>query len=213
MEEVNYGSDFKWNKDDNDSYKSDTTKTYTKRVYQPSRDIIKDIYTDGGSRKINNEFWLGAWSFYDSDTNEVHGCAEYGATNNQMELTAVIRALEYCNELGVSKEGLIRINLDSEYVKNGFVKNKYGEPYVDKWVKNNWVRMIVKPDGTKEPAELKNVDLWKRLYELVQERGRSNIWWNHVPGHSGVEGNERVDINCRLLMDNYLKDNNISVKK
>ena len=59
-------------------------------------------------------------------------------------------------------------------------------------------------DGSSE--EVKNKDLWKRLYELVQNR---KIYWEHVSGHSGEEGNEKVDIKCGSCMDDYMKEHNL----
>ena len=54
--------------------------------------------------------------------------------------------------------------------------------------------------------EVKNKDLWKRLYELVQNR---KIYWEHVSGHSGEEGNEKVDIKCGSCMDDYMKEHKL----
>ena len=113
-----------------------------------------------------------------------------------MELLANIRALEYLDEIGYPKDNWVTIRLDSEYVRLGIIF------WVKKWITQNWVRIT--KDGSSE--EVKNKDLWKRLYELVQNR---KIYWEHVSGHSGEEGNEKVDIKCGSCMDDYMKEHNL----
>lgn len=209
MEEVNYSDEFVWDSNDNDKYKSPKREpgAFQRKPYEPKKDVIKTIYTDGGSKLVDVDekgvkHYVGAWAFYDEDCEELCGEALDWSTNQMSELTAAIKALEYCNELGVSKDnGVVKINLDSEYVRKGVVF------WMNNWAKNNWVRIIRDPSGNETTAEIKNVDLWKKLYDLVQDRGRYNIWWNHVDGHSGIEGNERVDIKCSSCIENYMQDN------
>lgn len=204
MDEVTY-ENFKWDPKDNEKYRNpDSQKgsVYKKATFTPPEDS-RVIYTDGGSRILNldsGKFYLGAWAFYDPETGECKAQAEEKSTNNQMELLACIRALEYLDELGYPKDSWVTIKLDSDYVRLGMIF------WVKKWVSQNWVRI----DKEGNSSEIKNVDLWKRLNELSQNR---KIYWEHVDGHSGEEGNERVDIECGTKMDNYMVEHNLFSKK
>jgi len=93
-------------------------------------------------------------------------------TNNRAEIYAIIRALETCQD----NEKILDIMTDSEYIVNAH------NLWMEKWVKNNWMR------GS-EP--IKNRDLFERMEELIKLRG--NVIFTHVPSHSGIIGNERVD--------------------
>src|SRR5574344_1830039 len=111
----NFGSEFKWNPNDNQKYASETTNQSPRREFKPNEESVKVLYTDGGSRILNTpdgKRYIGAWSFYDTETKEVHGKAEDNATNNQMELMAAIRAIEYLNNNGVPKDKWVTIYLD-----------------------------------------------------------------------------------------------------
>jgi ribonuclease HI len=88
-----------------------------------------------------------------------------------MELTAVIRALE-----ALSRPVEARVYTDSEYVRRGVTE------WLASWKARGWRTADKKP--------VKNQDLWERLDELIIPH---RIEWHWVPGHSGVEGNERVD--------------------
>ena len=93
-------------------------------------------------------------------------------TNNKMELTATIRALEALR--GV--EGPISVYTDSTYVIRGITQWIWG------WRKKGW--------KTAEGNDVSNQDLWKKL--MAQVVGKK-INWKYVRGHTGVPGNERVD--------------------
>ena len=101
---------------------------------------------------------------------ELHG-GEPATTNNRMELTAVIRALE-------SLEGRRRVRLytDSQYVQKGITE------WIHDWKRRGWRTADKKP--------VKNVDLWMRLDELA--RGHE-VEWHWVRGHAGHPENERAD--------------------
>jgi len=134
------------------------------------------FYTDGGC--IGNP-GVGGWAFVlleDGKTTERNG-AESLTTNNRMELTAVIEALEYVGrELpGVSSE-TIRIVTDSEYVRRGISE------WIHTWLRNGW--------KTSGRAPVKNQDLWMRLHNL---QGFYSISWAWVKGHSGNQYNELCD--------------------
>lgn len=96
---------------------------------------------------------------------------ELNTTNNRMELTAVIRALE-----ALKRECAIRIYTDSSYVQKGITE------WIRNWKLRNWVTSDRKP--------VKNADLWKSLDLLVEQH---QIEWVWVKGHAGNAGNERAD--------------------
>ena len=92
-------------------------------------------------------------------------------TNNAMELTAVIVALEALHE-----PCRVDVTTDSQYVKNG------AERWMRNWKRNNW--------RTGAGEEVKNVDLWRRLDPLLTKHSVKFHW---VKGHAGHAENERVD--------------------
>ena len=102
---------------------------------------------------------------------EISG-AEAATTNNRMELTAAIRALE-----SLKRPCVVELFTDSQYVRNAFA-----EGWLDKWQRNGWKSAGRKP--------VLNEDLWRRLIELgaVHE-----IRWNWVRGHADNEHNNRAD--------------------
>ena len=92
-------------------------------------------------------------------------------TNNRMELTAVIRALE-----ALKRPAALRIHTDSQYVQKGISQ------WIHNWKKNNW--------RTSDKKPVKNADLWQRLDVLSSQH---DIAWLWVKGHAGHPGNERAD--------------------
>lgn len=97
-------------------------------------------------------------------------------TNNEMELTAVISAFSH----SVTSTSHVHVYTDSAYVINGITKWVFG------WEKNNWMT------SQKEPVSHR--ELWETLVSLVRERERAtSVTWHHVPGHSGIIGNEQAD--------------------
>jgi ribonuclease HI len=98
-------------------------------------------------------------------------------TNNRMELQAAIESLKHIGDT----RGDVVIHTDSSYVIQGITK------WVKSWAKNNW--------RTATKAEVLNKDLWKELLALLEKREElGNITWKHIAGHSGIPGNERVDV-------------------
>jgi len=131
---------------------------------------IVEIYTDGACRgNPGPGGWAALLSFGEIEK-ELAG-AEVLTTNNRMELTAVIRALE-----ALKKPSEVRVLTDSEYVRKGITE------WVKGWKARGWKTADRKP--------VKNQDLWERLDELAAGH---QILWQWVKGHSGVPGNERVD--------------------
>ena len=92
-------------------------------------------------------------------------------TNNRMELTAAIEALN-----ALKRPCTIEIYTDSQYVKNGI------QGWLFAWKKNGWKTAAKKP--------VKNVELWQALDAAAQ---RHEITWHWVKGHAGHDLNERAD--------------------
>jgi len=131
---------------------------------------VIEIYTDGACRGNPGP---GGWAVLLSageQEKELSG-AEALTTNNRMELTAVIRALE-----ALRRPVRARLYTDSEYVRRGISE------WLPGWKARGWRTAARKP--------VKNQDLWECLDALVS--GHS-IEWHWVPGHAGVPGNERAD--------------------
>jgi ribonuclease HI len=131
---------------------------------------VIEIYTDGACRGNPGPGGWAALLSMGSREREISG-AEALTTNNRMELTAVIRALE-----ALRRPVTARIYTDSEYVRRGITE------WVTAWKARGWRTADRKP--------VKNQDLWQQLDEL---NARHHIEWRWVPGHAGVPGNERVD--------------------
>ena len=135
------------------------------------------IYTDGAC--VGNP-GPGGWAavvLLENEKKELFG-GERLTTNNRMELIAAIKALEYCVEQEKKQPSLklVRIFTDSTYVKEGITV------WINNWEKNNW--------KTADKKNVKNVDLWKRLKELVKS---NQVEWNWVKGHSEDPMNDLAD--------------------
>ena len=129
-----------------------------------------EIYTDGACRGNPGPGGWAALLRIDEHEREISG-AEALTTNNRMELTAVIRALE-----ALKRPVQARLYTDSEYVRRGMSE------WLPAWKARGW--------RTAERKPVKNQDLWQRLDEL---RANHQIEWHWVPAHAGVPDNERVD--------------------
>ncbi|MBY8976376.1 ribonuclease HI [Rhodobacteraceae bacterium NNCM2] len=101
---------------------------------------------------------------------ELSGGEEH-TTNNRMELTAAIMALE-----SLDRPSTITVVTDSTYVKQGITKWIHG------WKRNGWRTADKKP--------VKNAELWQRL-DAAQATHK--VTWDWVKGHAGHEQNERAD--------------------
>jgi ribonuclease HI len=131
---------------------------------------VVDIYTDGACRGNPGPGGWAALLTFGAREKELAG-AEAMTTNNRMELTAVIRALET-----LKRPVRARVYTDSEYVRRGITQ------WVSSWKARGWLTADRKP--------VKNQELWERLDALAAAH---RIEWHWVPGHAGVPGNERVD--------------------
>lgn len=130
-----------------------------------------DIFTDGACQGNPGPGGWGAILRYNSKEKELSGGAK-DTTNNRMELLAVISAFECLKE-----KCNVTLYSDSQYVCNAISKG-----WAKKWQSNGWMR------NRKEPAQ--NIDLWKRLLELLEMHNVKVVW---VKGHAGHPENERCD--------------------
>ncbi len=129
-----------------------------------------NVFTDGACKGNPGVGGWGVLLHYGPRKRELCG-GEAHTTNNRMELTAVIRALEALN-----RKCRVRLHTDSKYVQQGITE------WIHAWKKRGWKTSAKKP--------VKNEDLWRRLDELVQGH---EIEWLWVRGHNGHDGNERAD--------------------
>jgi ribonuclease HI len=136
------------------------------------------IYTDGACRGNPGPGGWAAVLMTRGTERELSG-AETHTTNNRMELTAAIRALE-----ALKRPCEIDLYTDSQYVRNGITT------WILDWKRRHWRTADRKP--------VKNVDLWQRLDELA---GGHKITWHWVRGHSGHPINERVDAIANAAID------------
>ena len=142
---------------------------------------LVEIYTDGACRGNPGPGGWAAFLSFQGTEKELSG-AERMTTNNRMELTAVIRALQ-----ALKRQVPVRLFTDSEYVRRGITE------WLPSWKARGWRTADRKP--------VKNQDLWEQLDTLAA--GHS-IEWHWVRGHSGVPGNERVDRLANQAIDQLL---------
>jgi len=128
------------------------------------------IYTDGACRGNPGPGGWGVSLKYNGHHKKLFG-AESKTTNNRMELTAAIKALET-----LTRSCDIILHTDSKYVLQGITS------WMPDWKKRGWKTAAKKP--------VKNVDLWQRLDNATQKH---KIEWVWVKGHSGDPGNELAD--------------------
>ena len=128
-------------------------------------------FTDGASKGNPGP---GGWGtvLVDGDRIEELGAGEEKTTNNRMEMTAALEALKYAKE----KKKNMTVYTDSSYLINGITKWVFG------WQSKGW--------KTANGGDVLNQDIWKQLIDLTQIVQTD---WKHLPGHSGVPGNERAD--------------------
>lgn len=130
-----------------------------------------EIWTDGGSKPNPGPGGWAAILCFGAAEKEMWG-GEPATTNNRMELTAAIMALE-----ALKRPCQVTLHTDSEYVRNGMDK------WVKGWVRNNW------RNAAKEPV--KNFELWQRLLAAAKPH---EVEWRWVRGHAGDAMNERADV-------------------
>ena len=144
-------------------------------------EVIINIYADGAC--LGNP-GPGGWGvlLQAADTEKELWGGEANTTNNRMELTAVIRALE-----ALKRPTTIHVHTDSQYVQKGISQ------WIHNWKRNGWRTADKKP--------VKNADLWQTLDTLTKTH---EIKWIWVKGHAGHPGNERADSLANRGIDELL---------
>jgi ribonuclease HI len=131
---------------------------------------IVTIHTDGACSGNPGPGGWGAVLEYGGRIRELKG-GEALTTNNRMELTAAIEALN-----ALKRPCTVELHTDSSYLKGGITGWIHG------WKKNGWKTADKKP--------VKNVELWQALDAAI---ARHQVSWHWVKGHNGHERNERAD--------------------
>jgi ribonuclease HI len=126
------------------------------------------VYTDGSCRD-----GVGGWAWWNPETKEWRKGSEVDTTNQQMELTAALEAVNHHYE----DKNLVIVS-DSKYVVNCF-----GERWWVKWLENGWV-------GSNKKG-ISNRNIWEPLLEMVRQHGNIKFEW--VKGHSGDPDNDKAD--------------------
>ena len=138
-----------------------------------------DIYTDGAC--LGNP-GPGGWAFiikYNSGKIKEFSGSEKYTTNNKMELTAAIKAVEY-----FKKKIIINLYTDSKYLKDGITI------WIKKWKLNGW--------KTSNKKKVKNSDLWKLLEEKIHNH---EIHWTWIKGHDENIFNEKADMLAKKAIE------------
>jgi ribonuclease HI len=131
---------------------------------------IVEIYTDGACSGNPGPGGWGAVLRYGKHERDLSG-AEPATTNNRMEMTAAIMALE-----ALTRPSTVELYTDSTYLRDGIMK------WLPAWKKRGWLTAGKKP--------VKNVDLWQRLEAALAPH---RVSWHWVKGHAGHPENERAD--------------------
>ena len=128
-----------------------------------------EIYTDGA---CSGNPGPGGWGFViiEGKNTQSFSGSEDDTTNNRMELTAAIKAIE-----SIDKNESIILHTDSTYVQKGITE------WIINWKKNNWI------SSTKKPVA--NKDLWMKLDEYNLSR---DIKWIWVKAHQSCDSNESI---------------------
>ena len=140
------------------------------------------IYTDGACSGNPGPGGWGAVLISGPHRKEIRG-GEAETTNNRMELTAAIAALD-----ALKRPSRVDVHSDSEYLRNGI------SMWIDGWKRNGW------RTSAKQPV--KNAELWLKLDAARQ---RHEVRWHWVRGHAGHRENERADELARQGMRPFLQ--------
>jgi ribonuclease HI len=132
------------------------------------------IYSDGGADPNPG---IGGWAVIlrSGRHEKILTGNDLATTNNRMELTAAIKALE-----ALKKPSSVEFYTDSEYVRKGITE------WIDTWAERDWMSKSGKP--------VSNADLWRKLWPLVKKH---DVQWQWVKAHAGNTLNERVDTLAR----------------
>lgn len=169
-----------------------------KQTRAKPRAYFATIYTDGGTRNTGNykgghvrKTDKAAWAYLIEWQEE--GCkkstydsnGEFGATNNKMELTALIEALKKLLDLRFNQKPLLFV-LDSQYVLNPITKG-----WLKKWKSRGWTKSGKSP--------IANLECWQELDQLLSNFSQTEFKW--TKGHANNRGNEFVDHTLNEFMD------------
>ena len=139
-----------------------------------------EIFTDGAcSGNPGPGGWAALLRFKGVEKTISGG--EAWTTNNRMEMTAAVMALE-----SLTRPCTVRLTTDSQYMMKGITQ------WIKKWKQRGWQTVDKKP--------VKNADLWCRLDEAAS---RHKVDWQWVRGHANHEENEEVDALARQAMEEW----------
>jgi ribonuclease HI len=141
-----------------------------------------EVFTDGACSGNPGVGGYGAILRSGEREKELSGC-EPMTTNNRMELTAVLKALE-----ALKKPCRVKVVTDSNYVVKGMTS------WINTWLKNNW--------KNSQKQDVVNRDLWEKLLRLSKGH---EISWEWVKGHNDHAENERCDSLARLAIQSCKK--------
>lgn len=185
------------------STRSARAKPATVKPIDTNADII--VYTDGGNRNTGNVQGgqvkptdRSAWAFQMSTAGQtVTGTSgEWGATNNRMEIMALLQALNYLLETKQADTDILVI-MDSKYVLDAIQKG-----WLNGWKKRGWRRAGDKP--------LANSELWKIIDSELRQFTKLSFKW--VKGHATTAGNNLVDDLLNQTMDQMVTGQPIPAK-
>ena len=167
------------------------SKSATSKADYSQYEVV--IFSDGGCRNHGNikgshvqKNDKAAWAYlieYDGKRVSKAG-GEFGATNNQMELTGFIQAMKRSLALKLNNNKTIFV-LDSRYVLRPIT-----EKWIWSWRNNGWKR---------SKGELKNKELWQEISRLLPQFKNAEFEWTH--GHEDNYGNNFVDKALNVYMD------------
>ncbi|MGX4644535.1 ribonuclease H family protein [Holzapfeliella sp. JNUCC 80] len=181
-------------KEQAESFMKGMAKTASKTTAIPAQSskTIK-VFTDGGSRNTGN--YRGgqvkatdkaAWAFLIKTPGQNYEGTgfEAGATNNRMEITALLKAMAGIQSLNLDPAE-VEFILDSKYVLDA--------------IRLNWLKGWAKNGFKRKNGELKNKELWQKMYDLLPEFEQSTFSW--TKGHATSQGNVYVDELLNKTMD------------
>lgn len=175
--------------------KDSEKKQSTANAVPPTSKVRPEIvvFTDGGSRNHGNVAGghvkatdPAAWAYLIDYHGKQHSdsAGEFGVTNNKMEITALVQALQWLweNQFNNKSVGIVS---DSRYVLNAIQKG-----WIKGWKKRGWKRSA---------GELKNAELWQQLDQLLDKFPKIQYAW--TKGHATNQGNVFVDELLNQTMD------------
>lgn len=157
------------------------------------------IFTDGGCRNNGNNAGghvlptdKAAWAYvilHDGHAMTSTG-GKVGATNNQMEMTAVLESLKALEDMELSQKKLL-LSLDSNYVRKALSDSSDGTAWIKGWKERGW--------RNSNGKAVANQDLWKEIDKEISKF--SDLTFKHVKGHADSDGNNLADALVNEQMD------------